>query len=46
MKKIIFAEQNLIDLLLGEIVEIDGVQIILEDIGFDRIAKAIIKGMK
>ncbi len=41
IKRILFTEQNLIDLLSGKVVKIDDVQIALQDIGYDRIAKII-----
>ena len=45
MKKIKLTEEMLSTLVTGGMVEIDGVQIILEDIGFDRIIKKLIATM-
>jgi len=43
MKRILFTEENLIELIKGKVVEINGVEIALEDIGFDRIINALIE---
>jgi hypothetical protein len=41
-KRILFTEEDLIKLLKGKIVKFDGVEIALEDIGYDRIFKALV----
>ena len=46
MKRILFTEKDLINLLKGKIVNSDGVEIALQDIGYDRIIKALIENTK
>ena len=46
MNRILFTEENLIDLLKGKVVKINGVEIALEDIGYDRIFKALANNLK
>jgi len=43
---IIFTDRNLLELITGEIVEIDNNLIILQDIGFDRISNILDKYRK
>lgn len=44
-KRILLTEENLNDLLAGKVVIIEGVEIALQDIGYDRIIKALMKNM-
>jgi hypothetical protein len=40
-KRILFTEEDLINLLKGKVIKFDGVEIALQDIGYDRIFKAL-----
>lgn len=46
MKRILLTEEELILLLQGNVVDVDGVEIALQDIGYDRILNALIKHLK
>ena len=46
MKRILFTEKDLINLLKGKVVKFDSVEIALEDIGYDRIFKAVVDNLK